>query len=396
MAETFTTPDFSVKSVSPEGVPTTYYMKKYTDQRKPFYDLVMQRRENEIYNKFPTPNVRNAAKNFLNEKAAHGNLSTTPSHRKHLRIDPSSNGPVKYISKIRELVNKNKMVSSAIRKVKNSNASLADLPDTDFRVLNEAYKYLSEAGRDMTSGVGYASRAAQKELAQAMDDVLPDFKKARGMYRDAYLLKEAQSVGRESIFNPNVSVDDFRTMVTPMSEAEKASLAVGVRDKVLNMVGNFENDPRTFGKILPKNARDKLKIALGEQRAEELIRLAEDEIRRMRTFNEILRQSRTAELQRMQREGLSGVWDYIRSTANKGLLGAPLGVAEDLAGVGLKRGYAPLADILTNNNVSAINQAYLRNNRLPSVLMRGLYDGKTVPLFSNIFSEPLLNNEEEE
>jgi hypothetical protein len=79
-----------------------------------------------------------------------------------LRIDPSSNGPIKYISKIRELVNKNKMVSSAIRKVKNSNASLADLPDTDFRVLNEAYKYLSEAGRDMTSGVGYASRTAQR------------------------------------------------------------------------------------------------------------------------------------------------------------------------------------------------------------------------------------------
>ncbi len=90
----------------PEGVPTTYYMKKYTNQRKPFYDLVMQRRENEIYNKFPTPNVRNAAKNFLNEKAAHGNLSTTPFHGKHLRIDPSSNGPVKYISKIREFVKK--------------------------------------------------------------------------------------------------------------------------------------------------------------------------------------------------------------------------------------------------------------------------------------------------
>ena len=394
--DTYHHPDILV-SFMEDGNLKEYFIKKYRSELgNDLWDMIVQK-GGEIKTKIARFDKK--GKNYIKNSIKEGTWqpSTYPKAIGQTVNDPSqSTLPTTYISKIRRLVNKNKMVSSAIRKVKNSNASLADLPDTDFRVLNEAYKYLSEAGRDMTSGVGYASRTAQKELAKVMDDVLPDFKTARGMYRDAYLLKEAQSVGQDSIFNPNVSVDDFRAMVTPMSEAEKASLAVGVRDKVLNMVGNFENETRGLGKILPKNTRDKLKIALGEQRAGELIRLAEDEIRRMRTFNEILRQSRTAELQRMQREGLSGVWDYIRSTANKGLLGAPLGVAEDLAGVGLKRGYAPLANILTNNNVSAINQAYLRNKRLPSVLMRGLYDGKTVPLFSNIFSEPLLNNEEEQ
>ena len=115
---------------------------------------------------------------------------------------------------------------------------------------------------------------------------------ALGMKRSEARMAAYDSI--EARFNIRYSwarkiINGESRIMKKMSESEKASLAVGVRDKVLNMVGNFENDPRTFGKILPKNARDKLKIALGEQRAEELIRLADNDTGFMLIFNEILK-----------------------------------------------------------------------------------------------------------
>ena len=52
---------------SKDGMPTRYSMKKYIDdpkKGKPIYDLIAQKREGEIYTKFPQRSAIDAAKNF--------------------------------------------------------------------------------------------------------------------------------------------------------------------------------------------------------------------------------------------------------------------------------------------------------------------------------------------
>lgn len=77
-------------------------MKKYIDdpkKGKPIYDLIAQKREGEIYTKFPQRSARDAAKNF---KSPLNDLSVKDTLQNDMGISPSSfsDNNISNISKI--------------------------------------------------------------------------------------------------------------------------------------------------------------------------------------------------------------------------------------------------------------------------------------------------------
>lgn len=165
--ETLRNPDISGWRNSPKGVPTKYTMKKYIGDKgkesSSLYDIVMQQKENEIFNKFPRSSARDAAKNF---KAPVSDLSAKDSLLNDMGTNPSSFGNGS-ISKIATLVKENDVIADTIGKVKRSLSSLKKASDTDARVILETRKVLSKQTKSSDPSVAYQARNAKKGLDES-------------------------------------------------------------------------------------------------------------------------------------------------------------------------------------------------------------------------------------
>ena len=295
LEDTVLHPDVRQLGLSPEGVLTGYSMRKYQDKGgKPFYDLVMQRNDNEIYNKFPTLKERNAAKNF---KAPDTNLPDVGFLQNDTRANLSSFGN-NSISNISKIVKSNRVIQDTIKRVKRANSSLKDLPDTDFRVLNEARRALSDQSQNMTDLSGYEARSALKELDGTLDEIIPEYAQARRIYSDAHRFEEAADLSKKVFSSTNP--EDFRLAVQNLSQPERDALAIGLRDDLLQRLGARENQALGFRGLMTQNVQDKMRYALGNRQANQIIGKAEEALNLNRNYNRLLQGSQTSEKQALR------------------------------------------------------------------------------------------------
>lgn len=201
----------------------------------------------------------------------------------------------------------------------------------------------------------------------------PAYREARKVSSDSFRLKDAQESGM-NFMNSKQTVDDFAHQIRGFNKPEREAMKVGVRERLVDSLGKFENETLSLKGLLPQNARDKLRLALGKEPSKKILSFAEGEVKRMRNMNEILKQSRTAERQRMLKEGIGERgWKYLKDTAGKGLLGAPLKVAEDVVSIPLRVGaegrFTTIADALARNAGKLPNMP-----TLPSDVIKRLSD----------------------
>ena len=305
----------------------------------------MQRKAGEIFNKFPKTDVRGVAKNF---KAPLDNLSVKDPFLSDMGISPSG-GSNNSLSKIGSLVNDNSVLANAVSRVKKAHSSLKDLPDTDFRVINEARRALNEQSKSYSDFSGYEARSVLKELDPVLDEIVPDYKLARGIYSDAHKFEDAAGMSKD-VFTNSKNPSDFAADVAKLGQHEKAALAIGLRDDLLGRIGSRENEALGFKAIMPQNVQDKMRIALGNDKANAVIDKAKQAIRLNQNYNQLLKGSQTAEKQTL-RDKSNMVMRILKNPT--GIIGEVVAPVERYF---TDRNNVKLADLLTNPNVTELRK----------------------------------------
>lgn len=313
--DTLKNPDISAWSNSPQGVPTKYTMKKYIGDKgkaSSLYDIVMQQKENEVFNKFPRSSARDAAKSF---KAPVSDLSAKDSLLNDMRTNLSSFGN-NNISRIGALVNQNNVISDAVKSVKRGYSSFRDLPDTDTRVLLEARKLLSKQTISQDPTLSFQAKAALSEFDPVFNSLTGGkLTKANSIYHGAHQFEEAADLGR-GVFNQRLSPDDFKATIDGLSTSEKRAAEIGLRDELLNKIGSSVNENIAAKKFLAPNVREKIIAIAGEKGGNKIIDEAEQAVAATRNVNKLLSGSQTSEKQSL-RDVLKGIRGFIKNPWDK-------------------------------------------------------------------------------
>ncbi len=296
LAETYRNPDISAWGShivrSNDGVlkrvPTKYSVKKYEGEQ-PIYDLLIQRNEDEIFNKFPPDSLIYVAKNFkepLNDLSVQGkrsaqmktdfvaeninDVSLQPVYRTHflthVGTNPVPNDEV-ILSPLGRYVNRDKIIQDEIFNVRQDKLRLSGadtLPDTSFDMLNEVNRGLNEkiaAARN----VGQFDTAAnlerhQQELWRQIDGVLPGYGEARSFTDAAQRIPAVELLG-QNIFNPDLKTSHVSQAVNGMNSYEMQGLKSGIGDALKRETGN---GAANYGNIFSPSGQQKLGAALGQ------------------------------------------------------------------------------------------------------------------------------------
>ncbi len=296
LAETYRNPDISAWGShivrSNDGVlkrvPTKYSVKKYEGEQ-PIYDLLIQRNEDEIFNKFPPDSLIYVAKNFkepLNDLSVQGkrsaqmktdfvaeninDVSLQPVYRTHflthVGTNPVPNDEV-ILSPLGRYVNRDKIIQDEIFNVRQDKLRLSGadtLPDTSFDMLNEVNRGLNEkiaAARN----VGQFDTAAnlerhQQELWRQIDSVLPGYGEARSFTDAAQRIPAAEQLG-QNIFSPDLKTSHVSQAVNGMNSYEMQGLKSGIGDALKRETGN---GAASYGNIFSPAGQQKLGAALGQ------------------------------------------------------------------------------------------------------------------------------------
>lgn len=191
---TLKAPDISMLKKEPEGF-RLYTMRKYqADGQKPMYDLLMQRNEQEIFNKFATDKPRYVAEQFTGPALS---LKSTKSPKNDLGVIMFPNNNI-YLSKIGGLARESSPIQDAIKNVRAQNSAFVNLPDTDFKVLEAAGRYLDDGVRLNRFPAGGAEDNNVRQLYKLMDELQPEFPS----YRDTLDVRYNREVAKNLANRP--------------------------------------------------------------------------------------------------------------------------------------------------------------------------------------------------
>lgn len=202
-------------------------------------------------------------------------------------------------SELAKAIKNNDVLADVIARVKQANSSLKNLPDTDFRVINEARKALSQASLNRTDISGHEARMALNELDPMLDKIIPTYKEARGIYENAHQFENAADIGR-NVFNARQSPDDFNAIYGGLSASEKQAARIGLRDELMNKIGSSVNETSALNKFLPKNVREKIMTIAGKAKGEKIIDEAEQAVKLRRNMNKLFNGSPTSSNQSLR------------------------------------------------------------------------------------------------
>lgn len=202
-------------------------------------------------------------------------------------------------SQLANTIKNNDVLADVIARVKRANSSLKNLPDTDFRVVNEARKALSQASLNRTDISGHEARMALNELDPMLDKIIPTYKEARGIYENAHQFENAADIGRD-VFNARQSPDDFNAIYGGLSASEKQAARIGLRDELMNKIGSSVNETSALNKFLPKNVREKIMTIAGKAKGEKIIDEAEQAVKLRRNMNKLFNGSPTSSNQSLR------------------------------------------------------------------------------------------------
>lgn len=255
------------------------------------------------------------------------------------------------------LVQNNNLIKDTIRQAKNSRSAIKDLPDTDFRVINDARSKLSEVTQSLDKSAAYDARQALKELDPVLDDIIPEYAQARRAYTEAHKFDEAGKLG-ETIFNNKINPIDFNYSISKFSPAERDALAIGIRDEILAKVGSTQNPATGVSKLMTQNVQDKMRYALGDDVANSIVNKAEEAVKLNQNYNKLLQGSQTSEKQ--------GLRDYQNMVMN--VLRNPAGILGELVNPFSKTmqnlANIRLANALTSNDIGALRNGLNYYNSL--------------------------------
>lgn len=210
------------------------------------------------------------------------------------------------------LIDNNDVLADTITRVKRANSSLKNLPDTDFKVVNEARKALSQASMNRTELSGYEARQALNELDPILNNITGGkLAQANKLYSDAYQFERAADLGRD-VFNSRKSPDDLKTAWNSLSSTEKQAAKIGLREEVMNKIGSATNETNALNRFLPENVREKIMTIAGNKEGGRIIDEAEQAVKLRRNYNKLTSGSQTAEKQSL-RDTLKGIRGFVRN-----------------------------------------------------------------------------------
>ena len=215
-------------------------------------------------------------------------------------------------SQLANAIKNNDVLADTISRVKRANSSLKNLPDTDFKVVNEARKALSQASMNRTELSGYEARQALNELDPILNNITGGkLAQANKLYSDAYQFERAADLGRD-VFNSRKSPDDLKTAWNSLSSTEKQAAKIGLREEVMNKIGSATNETNALNRFLPENVREKITTIAGNKDGGRIIDEAEQAVKLRRNYNKLTSGSQTAEKQSL-RDTLRGIRGFIRN-----------------------------------------------------------------------------------
>ena len=198
-------------------------------------------------------------------------------------------------SQLAKAIKNNDVLADTISRVKRANSSLKNLPDTDFRVVNEARKALSQASMNKTELSGYEARQALNELDPILNNITGGkLAQANKLYSDAYQFEKASDLGRD-VFNSRISPDDLKMKIGGLTANERKAAKIGLREEIMNKIGSTNNQTNVLNKFLPENVREKINIIAGENQGAKIIDEAEQAVRLRNNLNKVFSGSQTAE-----------------------------------------------------------------------------------------------------
>lgn len=215
-------------------------------------------------------------------------------------------------SQLANAIKNNDVLADTISRVKRANSSLKNLPDTDFKVVNEARKALSQASMNRTELSGYEARQALNELDPILNNITGGkLAQANKLYSDAYQFERAADLGRD-VFNSRKSPDDLKTAWNSLSSTEKQAAKIGLREEVMNKIGSATNETNALNRFLPENVREKITTIAGNKEGSRIIDEAEQAVKLRRNYNKLTSGSQTAEKQSL-RDTLKGIRGFVRN-----------------------------------------------------------------------------------
>lgn len=144
----------------------------------------------------------------------------------------------------------------------------SDISDNSIVMLDAAKKSLDDKmGEAIRQGKRQEASILQgikKELVSKLDQLNPDYKKARQVFSDFASIQNAQEQGLE-IVKKGITAEQVKKMIKEMSVAEKDAFRIGLREGLDRVVRNTSigNDPakKIFNDL---SIVDKIKAALGD------------------------------------------------------------------------------------------------------------------------------------
>ena len=212
-------------------------------------------------------------------------------------------------SQLANAIKNNDVLADTISRVKRANSSLKNLPDTDFKVINEARKALSQASMNRTELSGYEARQALNELDPILNNITGGkLAQANKLYSDAYQFERAADLGRD-VFNSRVSPDDMKVKIGALTANEKKAARIGLREEILNKIGSTNNQTNALNKLLPENVREKITTLAGEKEGAKIIDEAEQAVKLRNNLNKVFSGSQTAEKGVLEK-AIAGVMNF--------------------------------------------------------------------------------------
>lgn len=163
----------------------------------------------------------------------------------------------------------------AINLLKSNKSSFKKGDINKNRIANNSIVMLDAAKKILDDKIGTAIKQGErqkasilqgikKELVSKLDELNPDYKKARQIFSDFASIQNAQEQGLE-IVKKGITAEQVKKMIKEMSVAEKDAFRIGLREGLDRIVRNTSigNDPakKIFNDL---SIVDKIKAALGD------------------------------------------------------------------------------------------------------------------------------------
>lgn len=221
----------------------------------------------------------------------------------------------------------------------------------------------SSAGREGRNNVARQARNMTRAITSAVDRVVPDYRLARDAFAGPAQVLDAIDTGT-TVFSREMSPAQLRRELAAMSPSERAGHLAGAQAQVEAMMGNAVNDVAALRNTFRKGWNEaKLRILLGDNVANDLLRRIDRELAYGRTANAVSSNSETARRQASQGEVNPnlGTTPRIQATLTGIVLSAFDGARHAIQGVRQPRINSHMADFHTSGQLTPGQIRQLQN-----------------------------------